>query len=284
MSSNNNLLPIIFDSGAQDWIVEGKNDNDQVYSHARGKCLEEHDNTCSFCGFKTNKTHLKGSGMEILHIDGNGSNNAKENLLPACPYCRMCFNLTYAGNEAKAFLAWLPEIEQYEISYLYRIYFTVKHKKEEMEKSSNKNVSALTHMTNISEASEKLNAAIIGRAQYAERILGTSRPEELGRVLETFKKSNEDYGGATNLFKNGMSAGTGKNGEQYKAVQGNKSEDLYQKAYEQRAKILDGIRLIPTQIAFEPSRAGSGSNNYRGLVATWMSLAQNIFNKEQEEE
>lgn len=281
---SNQLRPIIFDSGAINWIVEDKNDTDKAYNVAKEKCFAAHDNTCAFCGYKANKTHTKKCGLEIFSLDGNGENINPENLVPACPYCRMCFNLSYAEEEG-AVLVWLPELEQHEISFFYRIYFSIKHKKEDLEKiSSRANQGGSNPIPDIYNMAEKVNAEILGRMYFAEQIIGTSKPGELGRVIESLKKTMQESSEVQDLFKDGIEAGVGANGERYKEVKNDgKNEDKHGQAYRHRAKIFDGIRLIPRKIAFNPALVANHTTNYRGLTTNWISRATNILKNEQKD-
>ena len=52
----------------------------------RERLLKEADHKCTRCGFNERRS-CGGSILEIDHIDGNPSNNVKENLCVLCPNC-----------------------------------------------------------------------------------------------------------------------------------------------------------------------------------------------------
>lgn len=251
-NKDNGFIPIVFDSGAIDWIDESKNFKNTEFAQAKEKCFSDYDNTCQYCGYKTDKTHTSGCGLEILHLDGNGNNHNQKNIIPICSYCRACFNLSYA-EEKGCSLIYAPEFNQYELSYIYRLLFIYRDKvsgnvngKKTPKRMGSDNSNYLKDML---DSLEVLNTSLMSRGEYAKRILGTSSAGELGTVIENIKKTVGEISEVSNLFKNDKPS-FNKNGEQYKAIGKNKKnidEDKYKIFIKNKASILDGIRLIFTK-------------------------------------
>lgn len=85
----------------------------EVEPHKK-KVLEEHDNTCAHCGFRSL------SFMEVKHLDGDHRNHAIKNLRPICSICHLVDHVDYAGDAAEAIAIWAPEISQERISHVMR--------------------------------------------------------------------------------------------------------------------------------------------------------------------
>jgi intracellular multiplication protein IcmJ len=78
----------------------------------RHAVLHEDGNQCRFCGFVSPKW------MEIFHVDGDHKNNARENLVTACPLCHQCDHLDVAGLHKGGKIIWLPELDQGSLNLL----------------------------------------------------------------------------------------------------------------------------------------------------------------------
>ena len=83
------------------------------------KILVRDQNTCRFCGFKSDKY------QEVVNIDQNYSNNVAPNLATACSFCTQCFFLDAIGSDASmnGEVIHLPEISQADLNNFCRVLF-----------------------------------------------------------------------------------------------------------------------------------------------------------------
>ncbi len=76
--------------------------------------LEEAGEVCAFCGEPT------GPHRGVVFRDGNARNRDAHNLALACALCRLAAHPVAAGVMGLARLAWLPELQQWQINLLAR--------------------------------------------------------------------------------------------------------------------------------------------------------------------
>ena len=206
MAAPQELLPIHLDAGAENWRVFGKNDSDDAYVEAKKAVIKRDAMQCRFCKFRPSpETTVKDNGLEIHFKDGDGLNLDHDNLVTSCNLCRMCFNLDYAG-EKKAILAYIPGPSQAQVNSLARSVMFIQYfiedsiRKAIPPEKKNQKVD-LRDVSNIPEslrpqipilnAAESLIANMKAQSSAAERLIGTSRPEELAQAILEYRKLEE---------------------------------------------------------------------------------------------
>lgn len=120
--------------------------------------------TCQFCRFQAVES------METVNLNGNYTDNKKDNLVTACGLCAQCFFLEAIGKSdfGGGVLIYLPEMRQRELNALCHALFA----------SITYRLKSATHAKNIYR-SLKLRAQII-ESKIGE---GLSNPAQFGQML-----------------------------------------------------------------------------------------------------
>lgn len=119
------IPPLIPSVKRSTWRCHDENSElaDEEYRAIRMSVLKRDRFSCVFCGFisKPNRhaedSTLEASGyLEVHHIDDDHTNNKKENLLTACPFCHQVFHCGNAGYREAATAIYLPEVSQADLN------------------------------------------------------------------------------------------------------------------------------------------------------------------------
>lgn len=256
MAAPQELLPIHLDAGAENWRVFGKNDNDEAYVEARKAVIKRDALQCRFCKFRPSpETTVKDNGLEIHFLDGDGLNLDHDNMVTACNLCRMCFNLDYAG-EKKAILAYIPNLSQAQVNSLARSVMFIQYfiddtirkgmppekKNQKINTRDPNNIpETLRPQIPILNAAEALFASMKAQSHAAERLIGTSRPEELAQAILEYRKMEDVEEDARRVSMEIK--------EKFKDELGNRANHSMEMPPEKISleDALYGIRVIPTQ-------------------------------------
>lgn len=258
-STPKSLLPIILDSGADNWQM-GTRNGDKDYIKVRDEIAIRDGKSCAYCGFKSatgSKSKVTNSGLEVNFLDNDGSNMKPDNMVSCCNLCKQCFNLSYAGSEEKAILAYIPELSQAELNNLIRSCMCIEYYVATRKEKLRKDVENVDDMDEIKalmpalNAAQSLFAAFKARSAFAEKILSTYRAEEIGQAIETIKKGAN----AAKLTKGGLEAeleGAVREGRMTEEKRRELSALNQNDAMSAMRDALTGIRLVATQPGCDP--------------------------------
>jgi len=130
------------------------------YRTKREGILLRDDFKCQGCNFFSKKFH------EVHHKDDNHSNDKDENLVTFCCLCHGCFHLGFVGQQSKAQIIYLPELEQHELNTILRSMWI-----------------AVENKTKYKDHAKLVLAILKNRATHAREILKTSEPRVLANLL-----------------------------------------------------------------------------------------------------
>lgn len=95
------------------------------YQDKRIEIIERDGAQCQFCLFrvspkrdKNKESYLASGYLEVHHINDDHTNNSKENLITACPFCHMLFHVGFAGFNKQFTIIRCPWLSQSEINLL----------------------------------------------------------------------------------------------------------------------------------------------------------------------
>lgn len=181
-----NYYELKLTASADSWRLFMLRRTDPSFLPVQQSILERDQNTCQFCGFVAYQ-HL-----EVINGDNNYSNNNRNNLFTACPFCAQCFFLESVGQGdfGGGTLIYLPEMTQAELNALCHAIFS----------AMALGLSYDAEMKNIFR-NFKL------RSQYVERELGegVSNPALYGRLLvdariENYSRVMENFSAKLRLL------------------------------------------------------------------------------------
>lgn len=84
------------------------------------KIFERDNYICSCCGFQSKKY------QEVLHSNGNITDNSEANLKTVCIFCHQCFQLDDVSTMRSGVLLWLPEIKQTDLHHIARAIYVAR--------------------------------------------------------------------------------------------------------------------------------------------------------------
>ncbi len=286
-SASQQLLPIRLSPAPPGlWRARDRGDKGRSYISALTRLIKK-QNTCSFCGFKSSipeNSDYSGADLEIYCEDGYDDNLADDNIHLSCHFCRMCFNLEYAG-ECGAILAYVPEFSQAFVNNIIRSGMYLQHFHEmlgayisqpagaadnpaELAKRNNTLASSTATFKDINEWVDSvgvLTAAFKNRAIAAEKIINTSRPEILGAAMAAIAKIRDQDTHDDTLY-----ATSSLNDELRQIF----SEELEKNKYKMvdpsetpppppdLDSLLHGIRVIPTKPGCDPAKSWGVKSHY----------------------
>ncbi len=318
-SSKKPLRPICLDAGPPGlWRVSGKGSAPPEYQAVFDKVVARDNSFCVYCGFRcAAQESIKMNGIEIHSLDGYDDHLEVDNFVTSCNLCRMDFNLEYAGSDQKAVLAYIPELSQALVNNIVRAIMFVRYEVECERKtladaaaaqaaqqggaaaaamindavgSGNRqaNDTALKNLMPILDAAESLYATMKARSSYVEELIGTSRPEVLGRgiiAIRNVEALSEDNG----LFASARSVTSDfreKFSEYHDRLNSEfgPTDEVKDAPNTDIDDILRGIRVLPTQPGCDPKAWGRPAGAFMiSMPLHWLNTYQNMLNKIEEQ-
>lgn len=139
------------------------NDQSVLSPEVRQKILARDDQTCQFCGFKSDKY------QDVHYLDNDPTNHQMDNLTTACIYCHQCFNLEKVAEMRSGVLVWLPEINQVDLNHIARAIYVARISQGSM-----------------AETAKKALEMLMMRREEAKARLHTDDPNVLAMVMRDF--------------------------------------------------------------------------------------------------
>lgn len=140
--------------------------------------------TCQFCRFQAKEN------LETINLNGNYTENKRDNLVTACGLCAQCFFLEAVGKSdfGGGVLIYLPEIRQTELNALCHVIFA----------SMTYRLKNATHAKNIYRSlklraqliEEKIGEGLSNPAQFGQMLIDASeqkRPAIQETIVKTFR-------------------------------------------------------------------------------------------------
>lgn len=135
--------------------------NALVSEDTKQQVLSEQNNTCQFCGFKTDKF------QEVVNYKGNNQ--------VACSFCYQVLNLEAAISRRSGYLIYLPELTQAELNHILRAIY----------------VARTDSNLEIATSARRVFDVLIERRALAEKILGTDDLRSFAEILQCFMNDEE---------------------------------------------------------------------------------------------
>ena len=110
------LLPLLLSAHPSAWTADA-GQKEQQASAPQG--------CCRFCGFDA------AGRQEPFHRNGDHTDQAADNVVPACPLCHLCQHPDRPHIDAEATLIWLPEMSQAGLNCLVRGIHLLLHRHNE---------------------------------------------------------------------------------------------------------------------------------------------------------
>ncbi len=146
------------------WRLYSARKADERFKMHEQRTLQRDRYTCRFCGFQARLYN------EVVNLDGNFSNNKRDNLVTACCFCSQCFFMESVGvgGYGGGTLIYLPELSQTELNSLCHVIFC-----------------AITNDTGYKSSSQTIYRSFKSRSQAVEDKFGegTSDPATFGHLL-----------------------------------------------------------------------------------------------------
>ncbi|MCF6768444.1 type IVB secretion system protein IcmJDotN [Thiotrichales bacterium 19S11-10] len=114
----------------------------QLFQKLKTDLVKKMSNSCAYCGISTDPYEL-----EIVNIDGDYTNNKKNNFAVACSLCTQTvlmdqYTMNYKGNDQ---MIYFPKLSQVELNHLYRaLWYHIKNKTKEAAFKSKELMAELT--------------------------------------------------------------------------------------------------------------------------------------------
>ena len=137
--------------------------SEAVDAETRQKIFERDEQTCRFCGFRSEKyqdIHFKNNNPKDKHF---------ENMVTACIFCHQCFNLNKASDMKSGVLIWLPEMSQADLHHVARAIYVARISQGSM-----------------ADTAKKALEVIRERREHAKDRLSTDDPFILATVMSDF--------------------------------------------------------------------------------------------------
>ncbi|MEM6811372.1 MAG: type IVB secretion system protein IcmJDotN [Pseudomonadota bacterium] len=139
------------------------NNSDDLPLELKQKILSRDNNTCTFCGFKSEKY------QDVVALDGNHRNHKDSNLAAACIFCHQCFDLEKVAEMRSGVLIWMPELTQEQLSHFARAIYVARISQGSM-----------------AETAKKALEVIMKRREEAQARLHTDDPQVMAMVMRDF--------------------------------------------------------------------------------------------------
>lgn len=110
---------LILKLGEDAWNYYSERQTDPVFAKFEKTVLERDAYRCVFCDFSAS------SGMMVINLDHDYTNNKLSNLATACPFCQQCLFLEAAGHfqPGGGTIVYLPEISQAQLNALSHVLY-----------------------------------------------------------------------------------------------------------------------------------------------------------------
>lgn len=272
---------LFLDAGALNWRMGTRDNGDTEYAVAKAAVTKRDMGFCRYCGFRSaSEFKSPNSGIEVHFLNGDGNDFNHSNMVTCCNLCKQCFNLSYAGAEQKAILAYIPEFNQAFLNNILRsimcIQGVIQTRRARLIEEGDKNPDETEEIKALSVplvTANALFAAIKERSKAAENILGSSKAEELGQAIEALKKQES----ASAITRKGLEiqiSESTKDGQIDSSKQ--KALDLENNNTPLRARLdlaLSGIRLVATQPGCDPRTWVPPTGSYlTSLPRNWVQM------------
>jgi intracellular multiplication protein IcmJ len=156
-------------------IGRGAAASDEAFRSVRTSVLDRDGHTCRFCGFSD-----PGPYMQVHHRDGDHSNQDPGNLATACAHCHAPHHMGLHAD--RAYLAWIPELSQAEVSALCRAALVARLAPTVRVEGSARDRSDPASLGRHAAGLE-VRDFLARRRTRAEEFLGTSDPRVLANCL-----------------------------------------------------------------------------------------------------
>lgn len=219
---------------------------DRAFQAVRRSILETFDYTCVYCSHRSEKY------QEVHHGDDDHKNNDPKNLWCTCPLCHQVFHIGLAGMRDGAEIVYVPELSQAEINQLALVIWLVTE----------------TNENRFKDPQDRLYfSKLSGRAKSIQGFLENRRGAVLLKLKAALKEENSfppellDKIKLSHITPNLLS---------------NVLMSLDDQAYERRAELLGGLRMLPKPARFqERVKHWSAEQDAVLPVPTWDRIVTN---------
>jgi len=160
--------------GKEAWQLYQIRSHDERFDSLKQKILVRDEDRCRFCGFSSD-VHMK-----VINVDHNYRNNAKDNLVTACPFCAQVQFIEMIGKsmDSGGTVIYFPEMTQSELNATCHVIFC-----------------AIANSGEQAELSQSVYNSMRLRAKYVEQSVGKglSDPAMLGQMLIDTPLDHPDY-------------------------------------------------------------------------------------------
>lgn len=140
-----------------------QNLSEAVDNETRQKVFQRDDNTCRYCGFKSEKY------QDVHFINNNPKDTHFDNMATSCIFCHQCFNLKKVSDMKSGVLIWMPEMSQADLHHVARAIYVARISQGSM-----------------ADTAKKALDVIRERREHAKDRLNTDDPYILASVMEDF--------------------------------------------------------------------------------------------------
>ena len=105
--------------GGESWNKYFIRELDPAFEAFSKRILDRDKYRCQFCGFQAS------TGMKVVNLDHDYTNNKMGNLVTSCPFCQQCLFIEVTGRlqEGGGTLIYLPELSQGQLNAMCHVYY-----------------------------------------------------------------------------------------------------------------------------------------------------------------